>query len=106
MENVVLKHDHEQVLSLLEAASDYVRAYKCACNPLWTREDASKLLRQIDDALSGKQPKPPCDHDWELWPVADEGWVCQKCRARDYSEVPPNDELNRGATTPTDTSDA
>lgn len=93
MEDVVLKHDHEQVLSLLETASEYVRAYKCGCNPLWTKDDASKLLHQIDDALVGKEPKPPCDNKWDLWPVADEGWVCMKCRVRDYGDMPPNAEL-------------
>ena len=94
MENVVLMHDHEQVLSLLETASEYVRAYKCGCNPLWTKDDAGKLLRQIEDALAGREPKPQCDHKWDLWPVADEGWVCMKCGTREYSDEPPNAEVS------------
>ena len=97
MEDVVLRHDHEQVLSLLETASDYVRAYKCACNPIWTKYDASKLLRQIEDALAGREPKPSCDHKWDPWPVADEGWVCMKCGAREYSDEPPNALANAPA---------
>lgn len=92
MENIVLRYDHEHVLELLQTASDYVRAYKYSCNPPWTKNDASKLLRQIDDALSGREPKPPCAHEWQLWPVADEGWVCQKCSARHYADMPPSNE--------------
>lgn len=59
MEDIVLRHDHEQVLSLLSDASDYVRAYKCQCNPPWSKDDASRLLRKIDDALSGRNHLTP-----------------------------------------------
>lgn len=52
-------------------------------------EAVIKREREGYRAAESMDPKPPCNHKWDPWPVADEGWVCMKCGAREYSDEPP-----------------